>query len=419
MTTTSAHEGAATSPKERPGEFPRGFEPPPYPYARLAKLHEVASRHEGGVVDLSVGTPCDPPPQAVLEALATSGTERGYPSSIGSGELRSAARRWMKRRFDVDLDEESIAACVGTKEMVASTAWFLRLRRPDRDLVIVPAVAYPTYAMGAQLAGCKVFTVPETEHGVDLSSVPEAVASRALMAWLNSPCNPTGSLSDLDSAARWGRAHGVPMFSDECYVEFTWDTSRIATVLQSGSDGVVAVHSLSKRSNMAGMRVGFYAGDSETVRYLSQVRQHAGLMVPGPVQAAAVAALDDDEHVRLQRDRYRGRLELLREMLVGAGLEACLPDGGFYLWVPVPSWAVEAAREDAAGGGGAWVLAEALAEMAGALVSPGDFYGEDSTAVRVAAVQPDSRIVLVGERLARASGRGLDSAPERSQLRRL
>lgn len=394
-------------------ESPKGFEPPPYPYARLSRLRDIAARHEGGVVDLSVGTPCDPPADTVVEALANSGTERGYPPSIGSDSLREAAAGWLKRRFGIDVDTASIAACVGTKEMVASTAWYLRMRRPGRDVVVAPAVAYPTYAMGAQLAGCEVFTVPETENGLDLSSVPEAVASRAVLAWVNSPCNPTGSLSDLESAARWGRAHAVPVFSDECYVEFTWERSRIATVLQSGSEGVVAVHSLSKRSNMAGMRVGFYAGDPETVRYLSQVRQHAGLMVPGPVQAAAVAALRDDEHVRIQRERYMSRLEMLRDMLLGVGLESRLPEGGFYLWVPAPRWAVAAAQADAATGGAAWVLAEALADSAGMLVSPSDFYGdEDRAAVRIAAVAPDGRIALVGERLERISRLGPSGSPD-------
>lgn len=413
MTTGPSDPGAVET---RSGSS-TGFEPPPYPYARLARIRNLAAQHEGGAVDLSVGTPCDPPPRAVVSALADSDTERGYPSSVGSEALRDSAARWMNRRFEVELDPASIAACVGTKELVASTAWFLRLRSPDRDVVIAPAVAYPTYAMGAQLAGCSVFTVAETDKGVDLSSVPEEVASRALMAWMNSPCNPTGSLSDLESAARWGRAHGVPVFSDECYVEFTWERSRMRTVLQSGSEGVVAVHSLSKRSNMAGMRVGFYAGDAQIVGYLSQIRQHAGLMVPGPVQAAAVVALDDDEHVRLQRDRYLGRLEMLREILLAAGLEASLPEGGFYLWVPVPRWAVDAATGSTAAA--AWVLADALAEEAGLVVSPGDFYGDEAPgAVRIAAVQPDQRIALVGERLARSSHPGLGATSARGTIAR-
>jgi succinyldiaminopimelate transaminase len=381
----------------------RGFEPPEYPYARLARLADVAARHEGGMVDLSVGTPCDAPPSAVVTALGNSDSERGYPSSVGSEAMRQEAARWMGRRFAVSVDARNVAACVGTKEFVASAAWFLRLRDPTRDTVIAPAVAYPTYAMGAQLAGCNVVRVDESrDGGIDLRSVPDELSARAVMVWLNSPSNPTGRLTDLHVAATWGRAHGVPVFSDECYAEFTWDRPRPSTVLQAGPEGVVAVHSLSKRSNMAGTRVGFYAGDAELVGYLSALRQHAGLMVPGPVQAAAVAALEDDEHVLAQRQRYLHRLERLCSLLCEGGLDAHLPAGGFYLWVPVPGWASDAAGHDLRSG--AWVLAEALAETAGVLVSPGDLYGDAGAGfVRVAAVQPDERIELVGERLSRSA----------------
>ena len=179
---------------------------------------------------------------------------------------------------------------------------------PSRDTVLYPAVAYPTYEMGAILAGCRPVPVPpRAGGGLDLDAIDPADAARALMLWVNSPSNPTGALSDLDAAAAWGRARGVPVFSDECYVEFTWD-GRGRTILEQGIDGVVAVHSLSKRSNLAGLRVGFYAGDEELVTYLKEVRKHVGMLVPGPAQAAGAVALSDDDHVQVQRDRYRARL---------------------------------------------------------------------------------------------------------------
>jgi succinyldiaminopimelate transaminase len=382
------------------GASPAGFVPPPYPYSRLAAVADRAERHPGGMVDLSIGTPCDPPPEAVVAALASSGSERGYPTSVGSPPLRDAARRWMARRFGVDVDTAQIGACVGTKEFVASAAWFLRLRSPARDTVLAPAVAYPTYALSAQLAGCRTVGIPESPGGgLDLSQIADEDAARAVMLWVNSPANPTGTLTDLEAAAAWGRAHGVPVFSDECYAEFTWATWPPPTILQQGTDGMVAVHSLSKRSNLAGVRVGFYAGDADIVTFLSQVRQHAGLMVPGPVQAAAVVALDDDVHVEAQRRRYRGRLERLAQVLSAAGLEAAAPAGAFYLWVPAPDWARD--QGAAEGRDGAWVLAEALADTAGMLVSPGEFYGPDGADhVRIAAVQPDDRIELAARRLA-------------------
>jgi succinyldiaminopimelate transaminase len=363
-----------------------GFDPPPYPYDRLDAYQKLASAHEGGIVDLSIGTPCDPPPQTVLDALATSNSERGYPASIGSEALRRSIARWMGRRFGVDVPVSRIAACIGTKEFVATTPQFMKLRRPNRDTVLYPAVAYPTYEMGAILAGLRAIPVPMNAEGhMDFASLSASDIERALMVWVNSPSNPTGGLDDLKYAANWGRKNNVPVFSDECYTEFTWATSS-QSILQHGLDGVVAVHSLSKRSNLAGLRVGFYAGDAEIVEYLKEVRKHAGFMVPGPAQAAGAAALDDDEHVRIQRDRYMSRLEFMADTLSKwSGIDIAVPDGGFYLWFNA---------------GDAWEFTEKLAREGGALVSPGDFYGEGgSENVRVAVVQPDSKLKLVAERL--------------------
>ena len=373
------------------------FRLPPYPYDRLQALAKLAGAHEGGMVDCSIGTPCDPPLRAVVDALASSGTERGYPASAGSAELREAAAGWLTRRFGLaEVPVSSVAACVGTKELVASVPHVLRLREPGKDTVLYPAVSYPTYAMGAELAGCRAVPVPPAPGrlgGLDLDTVEPADAERALVLWSNSPSNPTGGLGDLGAEAAWGRAHGVPVFSDECYAEFTWDGPP-RSVLEHGREGVVAVHSLSKRSNLAGVRVGFYAGDAELVEFLRAVRQHAGLMVPGPAQAAGAAALADDDHVEVQRARYRERLVYLGGVLGGYGCPVMPPEGGFYLWVPVPAdrWP------------DAWAMAEALARDGGILVSPGDLYGEGGAGhVRVALVQPMERLVLVGERLARVS----------------
>jgi aspartate/methionine/tyrosine aminotransferase len=346
----------------------------------------------GGVVDCSIGTPCDPPLPSVIQALSRSGAERGYPQSAGGPELRQAAADWLVRRFDLPpVAPTSVVACVGTKEFVASVPHILRLRQPDRDTVLYPAVSYPTYAMGASLAGCRAVPVPPLPGslgGLDLASVDAADVERALLLWSNSPSNPTGALGDLGAEAAWGRAHGIPVFSDECYAEFTWDTPA-ASILQHGFDGVVAVHSLSKRSNLAGVRVGFFAGDSELVEFLRAVRQHAGLMVPGPAQAAGVVALGDDSHVKEQRDRYLERLTFLAKTLGDFGCPVDLPAGGFYLWVPVPSRFADA-----------WGMAHALAETGGLLVSPGDLYGEGGVGfARVAVVQPMERLRLVAERL--------------------
>jgi succinyldiaminopimelate transaminase len=370
-----------------------GFVPPPYPYDRLAPLAATARAAPGGLVDLSVGTPCDLPPDAVVAALADAGAARSYPPSLGTAAYREAATAWLRRRLGVDLEAApapgALAACVGTKELVAGLPQWLRLREPERDTVLYPAVSYPTYAMGAALAGCRAVAVPVDEHwSPRLDAVAPDDVARALCLWVNTPGNPAGNVDDLGAAAAWGRSHGVPVLSDECYVEFTW-VGGPRSILQHGTEGVLAVHSLSKRSNLAGARIGFYAGDADLVHYLSEVRKHAGFMPAGPEQAAGAVAWSDDEHVDAQRGRYRARLDVLADALRGAGLPVDDPSGAFYLWVAAPD-------DDA------WGLAARLAEI-GALVSPGDFYGEAGAGrVRMATVQPLDRIEQLAERLAHA-----------------
>jgi aspartate/methionine/tyrosine aminotransferase len=378
-----------------------GFDPPAYPYDRLDTARAVAAQHPGGIVDLSIGTPTDPPPAAVWHAFVgrsgegpvdPKGVARGYPPSAGTLELREAVERWTKGRLGASVPTANLAVCIGTKEFVASTPQYLKLRRPDRDTVLYPAVSYPTYEMGAILAGLRPVAVPmDRDWRVDLGAIDPADADRALMLWVNTPGNPAGGLDDLEAAAAWGQRHDVPVFSDECYAEFTWHGPP-QTVLGRGGGadglgGVVAVHSLSKRSNLAGMRVGWYAGDHELVNYLREVRKHAGFMVPGPVQQAGVVALSDQDHVSIQRRRYHERLVRAREIFAALGVDAPLPGGGFYLWAPAP-------------GGDDWGWTSWLAEKGGVLVSPGSFYGPGGAGyVRVAMVTPLERLDLVAERL--------------------
>lgn len=385
------------------------FAPPVYPYERLASARRLADSHEGGIVDLSIGTPTDPPPPAAVAALSTSGVARGYPASVGSYRYREAARDWMGRRLGTEVPVEAVAACVGTKELVASLPHLLRLRRPDRDTVLYPSLSYPTYEMGAVLAGCRPVPVPLDSAGrLDLAAVADSDAERALLVWANSPGNPAGQLEDLGAVATWGRSRDVPVASDECYAELTWDGPP-RSILEHGLDGVLALHSLSKRSNLAGLRAGFYAGDPDLVGYLSETRKHAGLMVPGPVQVAAAIALDDDEHAEAQRRRYRERLERFRAILAAIGVDVAFPRGSLYLWAPVPRTGVPPAApgpgavptgSSGSGGVPAWVFTQWLAAEGGALVSPGDLYGPAGVGhVRIAMVAPLDRLEVVARRL--------------------
>ncbi|MCY4067715.1 MAG: aminotransferase class I/II-fold pyridoxal phosphate-dependent enzyme [Acidimicrobiaceae bacterium] len=392
------------------GEPAEGFIPPAHPYERLSSLKSQAAALGGGVVDCSIGTPCDPPPPQVIAALGSSGAESGYPTAAGSAAYREAAAGWLQRRFGASVDERTeLAACIGSKEFVVSLPHYLKLRWPQRDTVLYPAVSYPSYAMGAVLAGCRGVPVAvDHRFCIDLDSISPGDRERALCLWVNSPGNPAGGLEDLAAAAQWGRRHRVPVVSDECYAEFTWQGPP-RSIVEHGTEGVLALHSLSKRSNMAGVRAGFYAGDAELVDYLSECRKHAGFMVPGPVQAAAVAAWDDQDHVVEQAARYQRRLALLAEIAAAAGAQASLPAGAFYLWAVSP-------------GGDAWAFADLLARRCGLVVSPGEFYttgdppsehsgdagelkGPDPRAcVRIAAVQPASRLESALQRLASAAG---------------
>jgi len=354
----------------------QAFIPPPYPFDRLDAVREVAARHPQGALDLSIGTPSDAPAPAVIEALSRSGLERGYLPSIGTPAYREAAANWLNRvAGEHVVDPANLIATVGSKELVVGLPHWLRLRRPDLDTVLYPAVSYPSYAMGAELAGCRAVPVRvRKDWTLDVASIDPADAARALCLWVASPGNPTGASEDLGAIAAWGRANGVPIFSDECYIEFTWDREP-QTVLHHGLEGVVAVHSLSKRSNLAGTRAGFIAGDPEIVGFLAELRQHLGLLVPGPVQAAAIAAFEDQEPVEAQRSIYYARLEQLIERLSDLGIDAPMPSGGFYLWLDVVD-------------GDGWDLANHLAGELGIVTSPGEFYGKVSdNHLRIAAVR--------------------------------
>jgi succinyldiaminopimelate transaminase len=376
-----------------------GFVPPPYPHDRLGDLRAVAQAVPGGIVDCSVGTPIDPLPDLVRRALDDAmGAARGYPPTIGTPEYRGAAADWLTRRFGVTLDPAAVLACVGTKEFVASLPRSLSLRDPSRDTVLYPGVAYPTYAMGATLAGLRAVPVPVDEHWQpDWSRVDAADVERALLVWLNDPANPTGVTSTADALAQsvaWARARGVLVASDECYAEFTADghgqPAKPVTALTSGPDGVLAVHSLSKRSNMAGLRVGFVAGDADLVHYLGEVRKHAGLMVPGPIQAAAAAALSDEAHVDEQRTRYATRRAQILPALERRGIVHVGGPSTFYLWLAAPEV------------GDGWALAAELARM-GILVAPGDLYGEaGSREARLALTVTDAQVGVMVERLSPA-----------------
>jgi succinyldiaminopimelate transaminase len=342
----------------------------------------VAQAHPAGIVDLSVGTPVDPTPAVVREALAGAADAPGYPTTAGSVGLTAAITGWLRRRCGVGEAAPAVLPTLGSKELVAWLPTLLGLG--PGDMVGIPSIAYPTYRVGVVLAGAGC---------VLLDQLADADA-RIRLLWLNSPANPTGrvlSVEELRATVAQARERNVIVASDECYLEFGWDAEPVSIldsrVCDGEFDGLLAVHSLSKRSAMAGYRAGFVAGDPALVRRLHEVRRHAGMMVSAPVQAAMVAALDDQAHVNRQREWYRHRRDLLVPALGRTGFAVEHSEAGLYLW---------ARHRDLDGWGSVAWLADR-----GILVAPGDFYGEAGSGhIRVALTAPDERIQAAAARLA-------------------
>ncbi|MBU8832525.1 succinyldiaminopimelate transaminase [Mycolicibacterium goodii] len=356
---------------------------PEFPWDTLADVTALARSHPDGIVDLSVGTPVDPVASVIRDALAAGSSAPGYPTTAGTPQLREAMVRALGRRFGItELTPQTVLPVIGTKELIAWLPTLLGLG-PD-DIVVVPELAYPTYEVGARLAGAQVLRADSlTQIG---PQVP------ALM-YLNSPSNPTGRVLGTDHLRKvvtWARERGVLVASDECYLGLSWDADPVSVLHPSVCDGdhtgLLAIHSLSKTSSLAGYRAGFVAGDPAVVAELLAVRKHAGMMVPTPVQIAMVAALDDDEHEAVQRDRYARRRDLLLPAFRAAGFTVDHSEAGLYLW---------ATRGEACRDTLRW-----LAER-GVLVAPGEFYGPAGDRyVRVALTATDERIRSAVERLA-------------------
>ncbi|NNN21372.1 MAG: aminotransferase class I/II-fold pyridoxal phosphate-dependent enzyme, partial [Acidimicrobiales bacterium] len=335
------------------------------------------------------------PPILLQEMSSSTSSVNGYPPSKGTPEYLLSVSKWLNRTCGVDIETSDISACVGTKEFVASLPHYLKLVNPAKNVVAGPKLAYPTYEMGAKLAGCDYVGLAETDFGIDLDYL-DGIDS-LLCLWINSPANPTGHLEDLERVAKWANLRGVPVISDECYMEYNWLRAP-ETILKYSKTNILALHSLSKRSNAAGIRVGSYCGDPELVYYLTEIRKHAGAMVAGPLLHAASAALYDDDHVKLQRERYLERLSIFSEALTNIGLKVSLPDGGFYLWAEIN----EMPPGDKSAEPLSWAWTRWLANNFGVIVAPGDLYGQTGESfLRIALVQPTQEIAIVAEKISK------------------
>ena len=355
---------------------------PDFPWDSLADASTRAKAHPDGLVDLSIGTPVDPVPEVIQAALGSKSEVPGYPANHGTPELRIAAVEALDRRYGITgLEPDAVLPTIGSKELIAWLPTLLGLGAGD--VVVFPELAYPTYEVGTLLAGAQP---------VRSDSTAALGPSRPKLIWLNSPSNPTGRVlpvAHLRKVVEWARERGTIVASDECYLSLGWSEEPVSVlhpeVSGGRTDGLLAVHSLSKSSNLAGYRAGFVTGDPALVRRLLEVRKHAGMMQPWPVQAAMRAALSDDEHLRAQKDRYAARRTVLHAALTEAGFTIDHSEAGLYLW--------------ATRGEDAWATVNWLADR-GILVAPGTFYGPTGKQhVRIALTATDERIAAAAKRL--------------------
>ncbi len=364
---------------------PHGATLPDFPWDTISEAKARAASHPDGIVDLSVGTPVDPVAPNIQLALSTAAAQPGYPQTAGTPQLRAAIVGALARRYGMTgLTEKSVLPVIGTKEAIA---WLPTLLGIRGGTVVIPEVAYPTYEVGALLAGCEALRAD--------SLLKIGPATPDLM-FINSPSNPTGKVLGVEHLRKvvgWARDRGVILASDECYLGLGWEDDKepISILDPRVSDGdhtgLIAIHSLSKSSNLASYRAGYLAGDAALISELLEVRKHAGLMVPGPIQAAMVAALEDDEQEAGQKLRYALRRAKLLTALIRAGFTVDDSEAGLYLW--------------ATRGEDSRATVDWFAER-GILVAPGEFYGPRGTRhIRMSLTGTDERVDAAVDRLSR------------------
>lgn len=361
------HEIVAALP---PQEKQANLNLPDFPWDLLAPFGERARKYPGGFIDLSQGTPVDPTPEFIQKVFSSASNSPSYPVVAGTAALKDAIRKWSVEKLGVTGDFD-VLPTIGSKEFIALLPTFLQSKS-----VLYPKVAYPTYLVSAMMASAQA-----TPVDIDASNWPKAD-----LAWLNSPSNPTGQVQtdqELKAGITWARKNQAILASDECYLSFS-DTAKSILALANGDNtGLLAVLSLSKRSNLAGYRAGFVVGDSKLIDQIRQVRKHAGLMVPLPVQQAMITALSDEKHVREQADRYRTRRQVLKQALLSKGFKIDYSEAGLYIWCTQ--------------GEDGYKTVDYFAQL-GILVTPGAFYGSDNY-VRIALTATDENIKQVADRI--------------------
>jgi succinyldiaminopimelate transaminase len=343
----------------------------------LAPYGARAREYKDGIIDLSVGTPVDATPDFIQTALKAAANAPGYPLTIGSPALRESMRNWATNILGVT-GEFDLLPSIGSKEVVASLPTQLQA-----ESVLYPKIAYPTYLVSAILAKAE-------HHSVDFDAAVWPVSD---FVWINSPSNPTGRISsreELQAVIAYSRRAGAVIASDECYFNFPArvDGVQPISLLQvAGGDNknLIALHSLSKRSNLAGYRGGMIIGDPLLIAKIREIRKHSGLLVPAPIQAAMIAALEDETHVHQQAQRYAQRRDMLRPALATLGFVVEHSEAGLYIWCTRGERDMDSVSFFAENG---------------ILVTPGGFYGEaGSRHIRIALTATDAQIAAAATRI--------------------
>jgi succinyldiaminopimelate transaminase len=362
---------------------------PEYPWQKLKPYQAIAEQHAKGMVDLSVGSPVDPTPKIIQDAIRDSTNAPGYPSTGGSLEFRTAVAEWFGRRRGVELTADQVMPTIGSKEFISFLPLMLGLGKGD--VVVQPSVAYTAYVVGAALCGAEIISEDD----------PAKWPENTKLIWINSPGNPDGRVLDvaeMKAAVVRARELGAVLASDECYAELGWGhwaETRIPSVLdprvcEGSYENLIAIYSLSKQSNLAGYRAAFAAGPEAIIKGLVNIRMHSGLIMPAPVQKAVIAALGDEDHVAVEREIYRKRREVLLEAVKAYGFEIAESQAGLYLWATL--------------GEDCWVTVRRMADL-GILVVPGEFYeAGGSKYVRFSITATDEKITEGAARLTNALG---------------
>jgi acetylornithine aminotransferase len=359
-----------TAPAAKPGPLhPDIVAARDYPFTILGRRFEELRPADVPALSFAAGDPREETPRFIIEAMVESvPAMSSYPRVAGQPELRSACSRWLKRRFDVELDPElNLAPLNGSKEGI----WFLPLAvmgsEEGKDTIVIPTPGYPPYERSARFARANLHMAPlRSDAGwcFEPDDVPEDVWKRTALLWLNSPNNPTGAVLPLDTLQRvvdLARRHGFWVASDEAYCDVYFG-EKPPSALQCGSDNVIAFHTLSKRSAMTGFRTGFMAGDSRLIEALRRYRPNIGASTPDFIQKAAIVAWDDDAHPQAQRKRYAAKRDICLEAFRRYGWSVEASEASFYLWFKAP-------------GGDDVAFVEQMMKR-GVVALPGSFLGE-------------------------------------------